>query len=185
MKKLLILPFLFLCLSLSAQIKTPLVDLLGKPKPSKEVSEFMGKFKDWKSEQNSERSTTYTSSAGGVALETLDDTVSSISVFQDGEVYEGGTDMSAYKGELPYGLKMNMTRGEVVKLLGQPEVVDGFSETDYAAEMTGSYPGKYIRFYYNVDDNNEGAGFKDARDKITSILISDISDEYNSDVEEE
>jgi hypothetical protein len=185
MKKLLLLPFLFLTLTLSAQIKTPLIDLLGKPTQSKEVTAFMSRFKNWEKEDITERATIYKSSYGGIAIETFNDTVRRISIFQDGEVYEGGTDMSGYKGELPYGLRMNMTRGDVVKVLGEPEVMDGLSMEDYAIEMTGSYPSKKIRFYYTVDDENEGPGWKDPRDKFSSISIGDISDEYVSEVEEE
>jgi hypothetical protein len=172
--------FLFTIFTLSAQTKTSLVDLLDKPKQSQEVSEFMAKYKDWQKEDFSDRAAFYRSPDGGVEIETVDDTVRSISVYAEGEE-AGDFTMHRYMGELPYGLKMNMLRGEVVKLLGEPEVIDGFSESDYAVEMTGSYPSKKIRVYYNVDDNNTGAGWKDPKDKFTSISIGDISEEYNED----
>lgn len=163
MKQSFILFLSFLSLSLSAQ--QPLISLLGSPMDSKEVQDWLGGTAGCVADDASANEVAmYSCQEKGIQVEAENGNLTWIMVFADGAEYEE-MEWAGYEGELPYGLKMTMTRDEVESVLGKPKKMEGFSESFYNGKKA-RYPDQNITIYYDIPSDKTRP-----EDKILGIVI--------------
>lgn len=116
---------LTLCLAFVPQ-KIVLFDLIGLSVKSAEAQEFIksaGRYE----ESRYDDSYYYVFKKKGIELlMTLGDTVDAVFVYA-----RGADGYRKYKGELPYGLRLDLRRAEVEQLLGVPDYTGGNSVIPY------------------------------------------------------
>jgi hypothetical protein len=169
MKNLLFVSIL-LCLSASAQIsKEPLLNLLGQSVKSKDVQALLGDKKSEWTETSQGDSKLYTCTSRGIQIITNRDTVNGVVTYRGGEFL--GNTWAPYRGQLPYGLRMDMTRQNIEEVLGEPERNE-FSEDDYSTEENSLYPDKHLEIFYNMGLDIAGHGIGHPEDPIDMIVIS-------------
>jgi hypothetical protein len=99
----------------------PLSKLLGQTFASKEAQAFIATLPGPPEVEKAPDSTIYDYPAGGVSVSVAPNTDRIFMIV----FYGGGKSHAEYAGALPEGLRFSMTRPEVQKLLGPPEVNKG------------------------------------------------------------
>jgi hypothetical protein len=172
MKHLLTLLFSLFTISLFAQeTGEPLISLLGSPMESKEIQAWLGAKDDCEMDDDAANEViAYSCPKKGIQIEAENGILTWIMVFAEGADYDD-TKWTGYKGALPYGLKMGMTRKEVENILGKPEpaVSNEDPEESSQTDEIAFYPERNITVHYNAVLDKAGHGTPG--DKIMGIVV--------------